>query len=191
MKDKIITWGLGGLLTVLIGLNVWWFMTRGQSQHALLDKPAPEIQLPLLGAVGGAGEAGAFRLRDHRGHVVLLDFWAVYCGPCKRQMPILENIKGELKGESFEIISVNTDDPRDADRVERVSRYVSAGGYSFPIALDSGEAGYQFGVERIPTLVLVDKEGVVRYVHTGLSSQSDLTAQIRKWLDAAPKGGGA
>lgn len=188
MKDKIITWGLGGLLTVLIGLNVWWFLTRGQSHHALLDKPAPEIQLPVLDTAQGRG-AGAFRLSEHRGKVVLLDFWAVYCGPCKRQMPILEQVKSKLDGEAFEIVSVNTDDPREDDRSQRVASYVQQGGYSFTVVLDSGVAGYNFSVERIPTLVLVDKEGVVRYVHTGLSSQDALEAEIRKLLDApTPRG---
>ena len=180
MKEKIVTWGLGGLLVVLIGLNLWWMMSSSGGGHALVDKPAPEISLPM--GPSGAEGASMFTLSDQRGKVVLLDFWAVYCGPCKRQMPILEELRKEMVDQDVQIISVNTDDPREKDRRDKIERFVAKGGFAMPVALDTGVAAYNFGVERIPTLVLVDKAGTVRFVHTGVSSKSELKAEIDKLL---------
>ncbi len=180
-RDKLVVYSLGALLAVLVALNLGWFLRGGADHDDLLDQPAPTFAVPRL------DQQGELRLDDLRGRVVLLDFWAIYCGPCKRQMPALQELHRDLQGKDVTILSINTDDPREADRAQRVQDYIQQGGYTFPVALDSGATARDFGVQRIPTLVIIDREGSIRYIHTGLAPKEELAREIQRLLAAPPR----
>jgi len=97
------------------------------------------------------------RLSDFRGKVVLLNFWATWCGPCRFEMPSMEKLYQRLNAKGFEIVAVNLQEDRSS-----VERFVDEYGLSFPILLDTtGRIGGTYGARSIPTTYIVDREGFV------------------------------
>jgi DsbE subfamily thiol:disulfide oxidoreductase len=96
-------------------------------------------------------------LNDFRGKVVLLNFWASWCAPCRVEMPDMERLYREMKGKGFEILAVNVKDKR-ADALALVKQLK----LTFPIALDpEGEVGLLYGAWGMPATYLIDRKGVV------------------------------
>ncbi|MBH24237.1 MAG: hypothetical protein CMH57_07270 [Myxococcales bacterium] len=182
LTNTLINVGLGLVLVAVLAFNVWHYLGRQDPPHPLEGQPAPEFTLPQITPEGELKPPLA--LSGMRGKVVLLDFWATYCGPCKKQMPILQELHKELPPDRFAIITVNTDHPRLKGRQELVASFVKAGGYQFPIVLDDGGAMSSYQVKRIPTLVFVGPEGTIRRAHTGLSSREELLKQVQELLNA-------
>jgi thiol-disulfide isomerase/thioredoxin len=166
------------LLVVILGLNVWWFTTgQGQVEETGgLSGPAPAFELPLLSLSGVAKAQETLALEDLSGKVVLLDFWATYCGPCKRQMPVLQRLHRSMDPEKFSLVSVNID--KAGNKEALISKYLKERGYTFPVVLDNGETRRAYKVRSIPTMILVSPEGKVGFVHSGLLSEKRLREKI-------------
>jgi cytochrome c biogenesis protein CcmG/thiol:disulfide interchange protein DsbE len=116
-------------------------------------------------------------LNQYKGKVVLLDFWATWCGPCRMTMPLLERLQKEYSDVMVQM-AINLQEPKDV-----VRDYVQAQGIHALVLLDeSGSVGEAYGAEAIPRQVVIDKEGVVRYIQTGFSPRmsSQLRAEIQK-----------
>ncbi|AEJ61576.1 alkyl hydroperoxide reductase/ Thiol specific antioxidant/ Mal allergen [Spirochaeta thermophila DSM 6578] len=113
--------------------------------------PAPEFMLPLL-------EGGQVSLSDYRGKVVLLNFWATWCPPCRMEMPSIETMVRALKGEDVVFLAVDVQEQR-----SQVSSFIKENGYTFPVLLDAtGQVARMYAVSGIPTTYFIDKEGNVR-----------------------------
>jgi peroxiredoxin len=139
----------------------------------LLGKPAPSFELKTI-----AGET--VKLQDLRGKVVLLDFWASWCGPCMMAMPEIEKIHQEFAGQSVMVIGVNQ-----RDDAEAAQEAVESKAITFIQILDTdGSVGDAFGVTGIPQTVLIDAEGRIQRIHQGYSGvmAQELTADIEKLL---------
>ena len=133
-----------------------------------------------LGAISVGQPAPDFTLEDLSGHpvtlssyrnqkVVLMDFWATWCGPCRMAMPDLQTLADKFKDGNFEILSLNQ-----GESADQVRDFLQRRKYTFHALLDPGSAvGNQFGVQAIPTLVLVDKKGVVQFIRIGYAENED------------------
>lgn len=136
------------------------------------------LLLLIFGLFWGCGLLGerapAFRLRDLSGHetsldefrgkIVLLDFWASWCGPCRISMPIIEKLRREYP-DDLVLLAINL---RESEGTVR--RYVERYNLRARVLLDSdGQVSSSYGVESIPTQVLVDRRGRVRHVQVGVS----------------------
>ena len=123
----------------------------------LLGKPAPPVELKWL-------DGGDFTLADHAGsEIVMLDFWATWCGPCVKEMPLLADVADEFKSKGVVFFAVNQGDDR-----ETIRDFLKQKELEIPVALDaSGQTGTSYEVKGIPTLVLIDKKGIVQAVHVG------------------------
>jgi peroxiredoxin len=140
----------------------------------LLGQPAPNFQLESL-----TGER--VRLEDLRGKVVLLDFWATWCGPCLRAMPEIEQVHKAFGDDSVVVLGVNQGDEREA-----AQQTVQERGTTFAHLLDKdGSIGDAFGALAIPHTVLIDKAGNIQQIHQGYSPAlgQRLIADIRKLHD--------
>lgn len=93
-------------------------------------------------------------LEKLHGHVVLLDFWGVWCTPCREQMPTLVQLQNQFAARGFKILMVHT--PQGADRLER---YLRTERVPLVVALDTGETAQAYGVENYPSYVLIDARG--------------------------------
>jgi peroxiredoxin len=133
------------------------------------------------GAVGGASAAGsetggpapAFTLTtvngdsatlsQYKGQVVMLNFWATWCGPCQQEMPLLDQMYRKYKPAGFTLIGVNVD--KDAPPVRQLLDRKPVG---FPVLLDpASQVSKAYHVDEMPSTVLIDRKGNVRYLHRG------------------------
>jgi peroxiredoxin len=116
-------------------------------------------------------------LSDYRGQVVLLNFWASWCGPCRKEMPILEQLHKQYKSKGFTMVGVNVE-PSSADAVN----WLKSTPVSFPILFDTDSSVSKlYRVEGMPNTVIVDRNGKVRYIHRGYKpgEENEYLDQIR------------
>lgn len=103
------------------------------------------------------------RLSDYRGQVVLLNFWASWCGPCRQEMPRLETLYRRYKQLGFVILGVNVDS--DSTKANNYLRDIKV---TFPILYDTQNAvAKSFNVNAMPTTVIIDRNGKKRFLHQG------------------------
>jgi peroxiredoxin len=103
------------------------------------------------------------RLQEQRGRVVLVNFWATWCGPCRQEMPQLAKLYDKYRSAGFVILGVSVDD--DAGKAGEVARSL---GLAFPVLLDSDKAVSKlYDLATMPTTYLIDRDGRVRYLHRG------------------------
>jgi thiol-disulfide isomerase/thioredoxin len=116
------------------------------------------------------------RLASMRGKVVMLDFWATWCGPCRRQMPLVEKLSEEFKGKDLVVYAVNQGEP-----VDRARSYIDQNKYTTTTLLDEkGEVGRDYKVSGIPTLVIIDRDGKIAAHFVGVHTEEQLREGLKK-----------
>lgn len=132
-------------------------------------KPQPQagdIPPPMLGKLHGGGTQ--VNLENYRGKVVIVTFWASWCGPCRRELPVLAHFQKVIGHDALEVIAVNFKEPRpDFLNVVRANRklqlnYVHDG---------KGIASDEYGVQSLPNMFVIDRDGKIAYVHRGYSAE--------------------
>lgn len=118
-------------------------------------------------------------LSDLRGQPVLLDFWATWCGPCRRSMPALEQLHRKYKAQGLQVVGINIE-----GRGKVQLDYLAAGGYTFPVLFSSGNwespVARSYGVSSIPRSFLIDGQGNIVFAgHPAQLSESMLEAGLR------------
>lgn len=129
-----------------------------------------------------ANGGGNLRLSEHRGEVILLNFWASWCGPCRQEMPLLETLHQRYGELGFSVLGVNVD--KDPAKAAQLLRDIPV---SFPVLLDDqGSVAARYDVSAMPTTVLIDRDGNMRYLHRGFkpgyedSYEQQIKALIRE-----------
>lgn len=137
------------------------------------DKRAPDFTLRTL-------DGPNLRLQEQRGRVVMLNFWATWCGPCRQEMPHLNRLYEKYRGAGFTLLGLNIDeDARNA------AGLASKLGLRFPVLLDSDKkVSRMYDLGTMPSTVLIDRDGRVRFIHLGYQDGYELTydKQIRELL---------
>ncbi len=171
-------WIIGGVLFAAASIAIHYevkFVMHHQSAGSVREmgnvkdgEMAPDFSLPDL-------SGNTVTLTSYRGKkVVLMDFWATWCGPCRMAMPGLQDLQDKFKDRGLEILSVNQ-----GETAEQVSSFIQRKKYTFHVVLDQdGAVGGKYGVKGIPTLVLVDKKGVVQWLRVGYSENEDDLRQL-------------
>jgi peroxiredoxin len=119
------------------------------------------------------------RLADYKGKVVLLNFWATWCGPCKVEIPWFMEFEKSYRDRGFAVLGVSMDD----DGWQAVKPYLAAQRVNYRIALGNDRVSELYGgIDSLPTTVLIDREGRVASVHLGLVSRSEYTTEIQQVL---------
>lgn len=128
---------------------------------------APDFALPVI----HGGEPGnRIRLSDLRGKTVILDFWASWCGPCRAQAPIIDELARTRGSEELVVVGVNTSDERDA-----AIQFARSQNLSYPMVFDeNNRVAAAYSVTGLPTLVVVDKSGKITAVRRSVVRQNEL-----------------
>ena len=147
-----------------------------RDDHPLVGKPVPTLSLPhLAGAPATPKGAPKVDLNKLAGKVVVLDFWAPWCGPCRQEMPVLDDLARRYASSDVLVMGVLVDPDR-----EGAVGVLAHGHIGYPqLDDDAGLAARAFGVKSLPSLVIVDRKGVVRTYRTGYTSEADLEAAIK------------
>ena len=125
---------------------------------AAVSPGAPAPDFTLRSAAGPN-----LRLQEQRGQVVLINFWATWCGPCRQEMPQLNKLYDKYRSAGFVLLGVNIDD--DTRRATDVAAKL---GLTFPVLLDTDKAVSRlYDLGTMPTTVLIDRDGRVRHIHPG------------------------
>ena len=156
------------LLTAALVL-VLVFFRRPEREGLRVGRPAPDFRLSDL-------NGNQVSLAQFRGKVVILDFWATWCGPCRLSMPVMERIQHQYT-DKLALLAINLEEEK-----EDVRGYVQSHGITSIVLLDQdGKTGQVYGTESIPMQVLIDRDGVVRDIQVGYSSR--LGDRIKEEVD--------
>lgn len=135
-------------------------------------KAAPDFARAAL-------DGRSVQLSQYAGQVVLLDFWATWCGPCRAEIPNLKKVREEFAGRGFEVIGVSLDDGGAA----LVRSFVEREGIAYPIVMGDAELAELYGgVEAIPTAFLIDRDGRIVHRMVGYKEESELRRRIEPLL---------
>lgn len=157
----------------LIALLSCVFAASSLAAGSMEGQQAPDFALK-----SSTGEN--MRLSEYRGDVVMINFWATWCGPCQQEMPHLDALYSRYQRVGFNLLGVNVDvdTGRAMDMIEDL-------GVNFPVLFDPrGEVYELYGATGMPFTIIVDREGTVRYVHKGYESgfEDKYLDQIRSLL---------
>lgn len=155
----------------------YWSGGRAASQSALVGQVAPDFTLPIFH--GSEGES-RIKLSALRGNVVVLDFWASWCGPCAVQAGILKELVPR-HADDVVVVGVNT-----SDRPDRARDFAQRSQLPYVAVLDSGEVADAYGASSLPTLVVIDASGHVVSAESGVMSASELEAIIARAEERPP-----
>jgi tetratricopeptide (TPR) repeat protein len=146
-------------------------------KQSYIGRPAPDFRLKDL-------KGAEVALNEFKGKVVLVDFWATWCGPCREEMPDLDKLHRQLSGKDVVVLALDVNEP-----LETVAEYIKKEKFALPVLLADGTGVMErYGVHAYPTLFAIDKKGVVADVIVGNNSDnaSRLQALIEKTRLGAP-----
>jgi peroxiredoxin len=189
MKRQWIILTIGVLIGVFIGivilmcqpLHTMRIPIATEVATQFIEQDSEVISLPFRGFVAPDFElldlnGNINRLSDYRGNVVLVNFWATWCGPCRREMSTFQAQYVDSQGEEFLVLAVNNNEPEDLIRF-----FIDGLDLTFPILLDPGARVQElYRVQRYPVSYFVDPDGVIRFIHLGLLTDKQLDDYLMK-----------
>lgn len=176
----------GFMLLVLLLGTAWAWQSRVPASVAGVGPlpspregfPAPDFTLDTL-------EGTPATLSDYRGQVVILNVWASWCGPCRAEMPALQNIYAAHRARGLAVLAVNS---TFQDNLADAQAFVQELGLSFPVLLDQqGAVSRRYLVRALPSTFFIDRQGVIRAVILGgPMSAATIQSKVEDLLREAP-----
>jgi thiol-disulfide isomerase/thioredoxin len=160
-------------LSALFGLVVMPRLAPAGGE--MREQPAPDFTLPV---VANGDDGARMQLAELRNKVVILDFWASWCGPCAVQAPILDRV-ARRHADDVIVLGINVD-----DSAAVAKKYAQKKGLSYPILLDDqGDAQRKYGATKLPTVVLIDKKGNIAEFVPGVIREAQIERVLRDLRD--------
>ena len=166
MKRYLTSVIMGFVLLGLLGMA---------GRPPLVGAPAPEIALKDL-------QGQEVRLSDLHGKVVLVNFWATWCKPCKEEMPAMQASYERLREQGFVVLAVN-----ELEDVEKVAEHIKTHGHTFLVVMDHNNGvANRYGVVGLPASFLIDRQGIVReHIFGNLLTEQRIAELVRQYGEAS------
>jgi peroxiredoxin len=164
-----------GLLVAALTLAAWrfWPQIAAAVGAGRTGSPAPALSVRTL-------RGDTLSLAGLRGKVVLVNFWATWCAPCRAEMPGFQHVYEQKKDRGLVILGLSTDD----DGPVPVAGFVVARGITYPVAMSTLDTEHIFGgIRAIPTTFLIDRRGRVRYQVQGMFTRPALDQAVERLLE--------
>jgi len=147
------------------------------------EQPAVPEEIPQLGAAADFTlpklDGTNLSLNELKGKVIILDFWATWCPPCRKMIPDLQKLYTRYKDQGLEVVGISLDE----GSPESVKSFVENVKIDYHIVLGNREVSKAYGqINAIPTTFIIDKEGMIRDKHIGFQSEQDMEAVIKPLL---------
>ncbi len=161
------------LLLVLVGIAIATDQPRVRAvlQPASERKPAPEFALK-------DSSDNTVSLKDYRGKVILLDFWATWCGGCKEEIPWFSEFERKYGAKGFIVVGVSLDE----DGWKVVKPFVKKADVPYRIILGDDATAKKYGIENMPDAFLIDRQGRIAAKYVGLVDKDDVESNVRAML---------
>lgn len=149
---------------------------RASARNERDRKPAPNFTLK-------DANGKSVSLADYKGKVVLLNFWATWCGPCGLEIPWFEEFEQQYKSQGFAVLGVSMDD----DGWSAIKPYMEEHKINYRVLLGNDSVSQLYGgLDALPTTFIIDREGNIAYPHVGLIGKNEYLNEIRSLLDVKP-----
>ena len=168
----LIVGGLGTLIWLGIRPKEEPTTVFSEQARAQQGGTAVNFELDLL-------DGGSVALADYEGDVIVMNFWATWCPPCRAEMPGLNRFYEAHRDEGLVILAINAQED-----AATVRPFIDANGFSFPVLLDlQGRVAQQYSTRSFPTTFIIDREGTIQHVQTGEISERELETIVLPLLN--------
>ena len=176
---SIVLFGALALGSFFVGCSSGTRTVKAASLRPVSErKPAPDFALK-------DADGRTVHLSDYKGKVVLLDFWATWCGPCRMEIPWFIEMQRDNKDRGFEVLGVSMDD----NGWEDVKPFLSEMKINYRVVIGNDATAQLYGdVESLPTTFLIDRDGKIAVVHVGLTSKRDFQDGVEQLLQPGQSG---
>ena len=170
---------VAGVLLSGLAAYVGWTLgaSDGPAQEEAASTPSEglsaailtEFRLPSL----SGGEMGP---ADFRGEVIVVDFWATWCSPCRVQARILDSIRGDYEDQGVQFMAISL-----GEAEETVRKFAEANPFPYPVLYDTPDRiASEASIYALPTVMIIDREGEVSYLQSGLSDAKTLREELNR-----------
>jgi|GEM_PF-1098641 len=168
------------IVTVAILGAVWIFFTRVPVEAASATTPQPRVNFPAPALALATLDGKNISLTDLRGQVVLVNFWATWCPPCRAEMPEIQNAYDKYRAQNFTVLAVDV-----AEDEATIAPFVQEFKLTFPILLDRDTAvSKKYSVLGLPTSFFIGRDGTIRAVNLGAMNRAYIESQLAPLLEA-------
>lgn len=151
---------------ILIAAAGWLWISRTDPSSSPLNRlPAPQEGFPAPGFTLHTLDGREISLSDFEGSPVLINIWASWCGPCRAEMPDIQDVYNDYRDEGFVVLAINA---TNQDNINDVKEFVNDHGLTFPILLDkSGQVSNTYNLRSLPTSFFINEDGVIHKIIIG------------------------
>jgi thiol-disulfide isomerase/thioredoxin len=173
---------IGAVVSIAVVLGVTVLPMFNPPRSKLVGLPSPVFTLPVM----SGGEPGSrIRLSDLRGKVVVIDFWASWCAPCRAEAPVIDRVAKKHDGKDVVVLGIATS----GDDWQRAVEFVQSHGIAYTTLFDDGDhVASAFRVQTLPTLVVLDRAGVITAVRARMVHEDEIESLVAEAL-ARPAAG--